>query len=126
MLKSAFAYLTDSYSLLENPMDNYILMVVVGFAAYLIAYNAVGWLYHMDMIDGWSAGHILHWTIRLIVFFVIYYAVATVIRIYKWIAGVPMYIWCIVATIAAIISILFIGMKFIFYRNVLKKEKEKI
>lgn len=103
MLKLAFEYLTDSYSLLENPIDNYIIMAVVGFVAYLIAYNIVGWFYSADMIDGRGAGHILHWIIRFIVFVAIYYVVATVLRIYKWIAGVPMYVWWIV--IASVIGL---------------------
>lgn len=30
MLKILFQYLTDSYALLENPVDNYIIMGVVG------------------------------------------------------------------------------------------------
>lgn len=96
MLKLAFEYLIDSYSFLENPIDNYIIMAVVGFVAYLIAYNIVGWFYRTDMIDGRGAGHILHWIIRFIVFVAMYYVVATVLRIYKWIIGVPLYVWWIV------------------------------
>lgn len=76
MLKLAFEYLTDSYSLLENPIDNYIIMAVLGFLAYLIAYRIVGWFYSTDIIDGRGAGHILHWMIRFVVFVAIYYVVA--------------------------------------------------
>ena len=122
MLKIAFEYLTDSYSLLENPIDNYIIMAVVGFAAYLIAYNIVGWFYHTDMIDGRGAGHILHWIIRLIVFVAIYYAVATAIRIYKWIIGVPMHVWWIVAGVVVAVVIIITVTRFFYYRSKLKNE----
>jgi len=96
MLKLMFEYLTSSFSLLENPADNYIIMAVVFGIAYLIAYNIVGWLYHMDAIEGRGAGHVLHWIIRFIVFLILYYAFATVLRIYKWMISVPQAIWLIV------------------------------
>lgn len=93
MLKFLFEYLTDSYSLLENPINDYIIMAVVGLIAYRIAYQIVGWFYHADLIDGSMAGRFLHWVIRFIVFVVIYYAVATAIRIYNWIINVPSIVW---------------------------------
>lgn len=126
MLKLAFEYLTDSYSLLENPIDDYIIMGVVGVIAFWIAYHIVGWFYQTDMIEGWEVGHILHWVIRLIVFVIIYYAVATAIRIYHWIVGVPVYVWGIVAAVAVTISILIAGIKLILYRNEHKEEKKRV
>ena len=50
MLKILFQYLTDSYALLENPVDNYIIMGVVGGIAFLVAYSIVGWFYDEDLI----------------------------------------------------------------------------
>lgn len=96
MAKLLFQYLTDSYALLENPVDNYYIMGVVGVISFIIAYGVVGWFYDGNLISGRSAGSILHWTIRFIVFVVIYYAVATVIRIYKWIVELPIYVWWII------------------------------
>lgn len=95
MAKLLFQYLTDSYALLENPVDNYYIMGVVGVISFIIAYGIVGWFYDGNLISGSSAGSILHWTIRFIVFVVIYYAVATGIRIYKWIVELPTYVWWI-------------------------------
>ncbi len=117
MLKFMFEYLTNSFSLLENPVDNYIIMAVVLGIAYLIAYNIVGWLYHVDVIEGRSAGRVLHWVIRFIVFLILYYLFATIIRIYKWIISVPKTIWLIVMIfmfgIAGVAGII----KFIFNRK---------
>lgn len=124
MLKLAFEYLTDSYSLLESPIDNCIIMAVVGSVAYVIAYNIVGWFYHTDMIDGRAAGHILHWIIRFIAFVAIYYAVATAIRIYNWIVGVPVYVWWIVVACVITICMIFIVIRFVMNRNGIKKLTE--
>ena len=55
MLKILFQYLTDSYALLENPVDNYIIMGVVGCIAFLVAYSIVGWFYDEKLISGSSA-----------------------------------------------------------------------
>lgn len=117
MLKIAFEYLTDSYSLLENPIDNYKIMAVVGFAAYLIAYNIVGWFYETDMINGRIIGHILHWSIRFIVFVAIYYAAATVIRIYKWFTVLPPYVWLIILAIGIIVAIVIIVLKWVLNKQ---------
>lgn len=117
MLKLLFEYLTDSYSLLENPIDNYIIMAVVGYAAYLIAYNIVGWFYHSDIIYGRGAGSILHWIIRFFVFVVIYYAVATAIRIYKCITGIPIYVWWSVLGVIVGITVIAIIVNIVLHRQ---------
>ncbi len=109
MLKFLFDYLTDSYSLLENPIDNYIIMAVVGVIAYMISYNIVGWFYHADLIDGYSAGHILHWIVRFVVFVVLYYAFATAIRIYNWMVNVPAFVWWSILG-AAVFLVIIIGL----------------
>ena len=49
VLKVLFQHLTDSYALLENPVDNYIIMGVVGVIAFLVAYSLVGWFYDEDL-----------------------------------------------------------------------------
>ena len=117
MLKFIFEYLTDSYSLLENPLDNYIIMAVVGFVTFLIAYAIVGWLYEMHMIEGSGVGSILHWSLRLVIFVGINYAVATAIRVYKWLTGIPTYIWWILITAMVGIAVIVIIVKIVLYRK---------
>lgn len=97
-MKILFEYLTNSFSLLDNPIDDYMAMAIVGVMAYMIAYSIVGKLYRYDIIDGRGAGHIWHWIIRGIVFAIIYYAFATAIRIYKWFNALPDYKWCIMSS----------------------------
>lgn len=113
MLKLLFQYLTDSYALLENPVDNYIIMGIVGFIAFLVAYRIVGWFYGENLIGSSGAGSILHWIIRFIVFVAIYYVIATLIRFYKWIIGLPTYVWWIVLTVVGTIVVSVLIIKFI-------------
>jgi hypothetical protein len=116
-LKILFEYLTDSFSLLENPLDDYVIMAIIGVVAYIIAYSLVGKLYSYDLIDGRGAGHFLHWIIRFIVFVVIFYAAATAIRVYTWFHGLPDYKWLLIAGIAVCMAVLIIGVRIILNRR---------
>ncbi len=104
-MKILFEYLTHSFSLLDNPIDDYMAMAIVGVIAYMIAYSIVGKLYRYDIIDGRGAGRILHWIIRGIVFVIIYYVFATAIRIYKWFNALPDYKWWIMCSVAGVLII---------------------
>jgi hypothetical protein len=87
LLKFAFNYLTSFFSLLENPLYNYIVMVIIGIFSFRIAYLLVGWFYNNHFISGRNQGSNLHWFIRTIVFVCIYFLIATMIRIYNWLQG---------------------------------------
>ncbi len=104
-MKILFEYLTNSFSLLENPINDYVAMAIVGVIAYMIAYSIVGKFYRYDIIDGRRAGHILHWIIRGIVFTIIYYAFATAIRIYIWFNALPDYKWWIMGSAVGVLII---------------------
>ena len=116
-MKYLFEYITDSFSLFDNPLNNYVAMAIIGVIAYRIAYNLVGRLYIFDIIDGRVAGHILHWSIRLIVFAIIFYLVATTIRIYDWFTELPSYKWWIIGFVIGV-SIFIYGLhKFHLFRR---------
>ena len=51
----------DSFSLLENPILDCIVLAIIGEIALRVAFEWVGDLYRMGTIDGSYAGHILHW-----------------------------------------------------------------
>lgn len=55
-LKLLFKYLTYSYALLENPVDNHIIMRVIGFIAFFVAYSIVGWFYGENLISSSGEG----------------------------------------------------------------------
>ena len=119
-MKFLFEYLTNSFSLLNNPLNNYIVMAVIGIIAYRIAYTLVGDLYCLDLIDGRGTGHVLHWIIRLIVFVVIFYGVATTIRVYKWFYGLPDYKWSIMGSVAIGIIMIAVLIKHLFAKRLKK------
>lgn len=101
-MKYLFEYLTDSFSLLESPLDDYVVMTIIGIIAYSIAYGLVGRLYKDDVIDSRGAGHVLHWIIRLIVFVIIFYLAATAIRIHNWFMNLPSYKWWIIGLVIGV------------------------
>ncbi len=108
MLKVIFEYLTDSYSLLENPVQDMIVMAILGYLAYLIAYRVVGNLYHGGIIDGSGEGKIFHWIIRFVVL-TAFVAVCTIaIRVRVWFVGLPDIKWWIIGGIAAVVISLYV------------------
>lgn len=125
-MKYLFEYITDSFSLLENPLDDYLVMSIIGIVACAIAYGLVGRLYNYDIIDGRGAGHVFHWIIRLFVFVIIFYLVATAIRIYNWFMELPSYKWWIIGFVIGV-SIFIYGLyKFHLFRNRdLKEQRNK-
>ena len=61
------------------PFDWYyewIILGVIGYSAYLIAYDKVGSLYHGDFISGRAAGSFFHWIIVV---------VAIAVKVFIWI-----------------------------------------
>lgn len=111
MLKVIFEIFIDKFLLLDNPVHNYIIMAIVGFAVYMISYDVVGRLYSERLIEGRIIGHIVHWIIRFIVFLLIYFALYVVISIYRLIMKIPidrlsLIVWIIiVSVIASIIKV---------------------
>lgn len=108
-MKILFEYLISSYSLFEDPIKNYVAMAIVTYAAYLIAYDEVGILYRIGLIDGYASGHVLHYIIRFIVFILLHFLFATGMRIINWFCNLPSYKWWIIASVigTSILSILF-------------------
>lgn len=111
-MKVLFEYITGSYTLFNNLLHNYVAMFIIGCISYSIAYRAVGKLYRCDVIDGYGAGHILHWFIRLIVFSVIFILATTVLRIWNWFHGLPVYKWWIIGSVVGISIIIECIMNF--------------
>ena len=72
MFKFIFDLATEPLGL---PIDQYYewtVLGVIGYIAYLIAYDKVGSLYHGDFISRRAAGSFFHWIIRTIYFIVMW------------------------------------------------------
>lgn len=72
VLSFLFDRITDPLGLPIAWYWEWIILAIIAFAAYAIAFRTVGDLYDGGMISGSTAGSILHWIIRLIVFVVIW------------------------------------------------------
>lgn len=121
MYKFLFDYFTSSFSLFKDPINNYFAMAVVGIIAFLVAWNVVGKLYRSDIIEGRGIGSFLHWVIRFIVFIVIWFIFATVIRVINWIRHVPVYVWVTAVGAIVIIGIVVdIARFFILRKSIIK------
>ena len=80
MLKFVFDLITSQFSLFENPIYNYVAMGIVCSIALTVALTAVGDLGFKGII-----GSIIHWTIRFIVFVVVWFIFLVVINVIKFI-----------------------------------------
>lgn len=83
ILKPVFEMITGEYVLFDNIIYNYITLSIVGIIALKVAWDFVGKLYDSGIIMGKSSGSIIHWTIRLITFIVLFYILSGIIWLTK-------------------------------------------
>lgn len=76
MKKFIFDIITSTYSLFSNPIYNYIAMAIVGSIAFAVAWNLVKRIGARGEL-----GSILHWTIRLIAFVLIWFIFSIIINV---------------------------------------------
>lgn len=115
ILKPVFEMITGEYVLFDNVIYNYITLSIVGIIALKVAWDFVGKLYDYGIIMGKLSGSIVHWTIRLITFIVLFYILSEIIWLTKFI-----YLYKTVSIIILVSSVIFIILyKFIqkAYRN---------
>ena len=72
MFKFIFDLATEPLGLPIDWYYEWIILGVIGYITYLIAYDKVGSLYHGDFISGRAAGSFFHWIIRTICFIVMW------------------------------------------------------
>ncbi len=89
MFKVIFEFLTEPLGLPIVWYQEYIILAVIGFVAYIIAYNTVGDLYRADFISGSTTGSFFHWLIRLFIFAIIWAVTYAVI----WLSKLVMSNW---------------------------------
>ena len=75
MKKFIFDLITSPFSLFDNPFYNYLAMALIGVIAYKVAFNVV-----KELGLRGEAGSIAHWTIRFIVFTLIWLLCCIVIK----------------------------------------------
>lgn len=85
MFKFIFDLATEPLGLPIEWYYEWLILAVIGYIAYLIAYEKVGSLYHGDFISGRVAGSFFHWIIRTIYFVVMWAITYGVIWIGKFV-----------------------------------------
>ena len=95
VLSFLFDRITDPLGLPIAWYWEWIILAIIAFAAYAIAFRTVGDLYDGGMISGSAAGSILQWIIRLIVFVVIWAITYFVI----WLAKLIFAHWLLIVSI---------------------------
>lgn len=73
MNKFLFELATSPLGLPIEGYYEYLILIVIGTIAYHIAYAKVGDMYHNGWIIGKASGSFLHWFIRLICFFAMWF-----------------------------------------------------
>ena len=85
ILKPIFEIVKGEYILFDNVIYDYITLSLVGIIALKVAWDFVGKLYDYGLIMSKSSGSIIHWTIRLITFIVLFYILSGIIWLTKFI-----------------------------------------
>ena len=105
MWKLIFEFLTEPLGLPVEWYWEYIILTIIGFVAYIIAFRCVGKMYHNDIINSRGSGSFFHWLIRLIFFAIIWALTYGVISLVKWIRDNWMLVLSIIGFIALVTAI---------------------
>ena len=125
MFKFIFELVTEPLGLPIEWYYEWIILGVIGYIAYLIAYDKVGSLYHGDFISGRAAGSFFHWIIRTIYFIVMWAITYGVIWIGKFVMAHKIQVAIGICSIVTIViaTKLFVWIK---ERNELVKAAVKV
>ena len=85
LIKFIFEYLTEPLGLPIEWWQEYMIMFVVGEIAFRFAFAKVGDLYDFGYIHTRMAGKVLHWSIRLITYVVVWAVMRGVIWLYRFV-----------------------------------------
>ena len=112
ILSFIFDRLTDPLGLPISALWEYVILLVIGSVAYVIAYSLVGDMYATGSISSGTAGSIFHWIIRFFVFLIIWAITYAVIWLVKFITAHWVVILCVIggALLAAAITCLVIKL----------------
>lgn len=112
ILSFLFDRLTDPLGLPLPPLQEYLILLVIGSVAFAIAYSLVGDMYAMGDISTGAEGSIFHWIIRFVAFLVIWAITYAVIWTVKFVSAHWVAILCVLGGIlvAAAITCLVVSI----------------
>ena len=114
-MKQLYELLTYPLTVIDDPILDFIFITILGSISFIIAWNFVG----ETGIRG-KAGSILHWTIRIIVMFILSTITSILIKCALFLYNMPKEKWIIVGILFLVLIIMGIILKFTLFS---KKEK---
>lgn len=105
MFKFIFDILTDPLGLPIEWYWEYIILVAIGFVAYIVAFNCVGDMYRDGMIGGSTSGSFFHWLIRLVLFVILWAITYGIVAAVKWLTANWVLVLCILGGVVAVVGI---------------------
>lgn len=109
MLKLLFEFATESLSVFENPLHDYVAMAVIGAIAF-----AAGW----EVSPGGRWGAVIHWVARFVVFVLLWAIMRSCVLLYRWVSTIPVGV-----IMAVVIGVLGLG---ILAAILLKSRRERV
>ena len=119
MFKVIFDFLTEPLGLPIEWYWEYLILAVIGFITYVIAFRVVGDMYDSGAISGSIAGSFFHWVIRLFFFAVIWAITYGTIKAVKWLYANRVLVLCVFGGIILIVGIIAVAF-------VVCKRKKKV
>ena len=113
MFKFIFNFATEPLGLPIEWYYEWLILGVMGFVAYFIAYEKTGDLYRSHMISGRMSGSFFHWIIRALCFIGLWAVTYGVI----WIGKFVMENKVLVGSIAGIILLIVIAVKILLWNQ---------
>lgn len=85
IFKEIYTFITDQYTLFDNPLYNYFAMGIVLAVAFVVAWNFVGSLYDNDIIETSFMGSLIHWIARFVIATILFIITSAIIWVIKFI-----------------------------------------
>lgn len=105
MVKFIFDILTDPLGLPIEWYWEYLILAVIGAVVYVVAYRCVGDMYRSGMIDGGTSSSFFHWSIRLVLFVVLWAVTYGIIAAVKRLTDNWGLVLCIFGGVVAVVGI---------------------
>lgn len=124
MFKLLFEFLTEPLGLPIAWYYEYVILAVVGFVAYAIAFRWVGSMYNEGFITSRGAGSFFHWLIRLIFFVIIWAVTYGVIAFVKWLCANWILVLSVLGGIVLLAVVITITIALIKKKNTSSEESK--
>jgi fatty acid desaturase len=118
-MKQLYELVTHPLSIIEDPFWDFVLMTIIGSLSFIIAWNFVG----ETGIRG-KAGSILHWAVRIIVMFSLYFIISFAIKLVIIICHMPLVTWVTIGIGILLILLIVVTLKLTIFSKREKKNRQ--